>query len=88
VRGERRWSLGALLVGAIALAFVVGFVVIVVLDVREQAGSTSPNGVKSFSNLSRNHTEGTVNYPQTPPVGGDHNPIWQNCGFYSEPVHN
>ena len=88
MRGERRWSLGALLVGAIALAFVVGFVVIVVLDVREQAGSTSPNGVKSFSNLSRNHTEGTVNYPQTPPVGGDHNPIWQNCGFYSEPVHN
>jgi hypothetical protein len=26
--------------------------------------------------------------PQTPPVGGPHNPIWQNCGFYSKPVRN
>jgi hypothetical protein len=29
-----------------------------------------------------------VDYPQSPPVGGPHNPIWQNCGFYSKPVRN
>jgi hypothetical protein len=29
-----------------------------------------------------------VDYPQSPPVGGAHNPIWQNCGFYSKPVRN
>jgi hypothetical protein len=29
-----------------------------------------------------------VNYEQTPPVGGDHAPIWQNCGFYDEVVPN
>src|SRR5215217_8413539 len=23
-----------------------------------------------------------------PPVGGDHNPIWQNAGFYEGPVQN
>ena len=44
--------------------------------------------VKSYSNLSRNHTKEPVDYPQTPPVGGPHNPIWQNCGFYSKPVRN
>src|SRR5690606_15236745 len=22
----------------------------------------------------------------TPPVGGPHNPLWQNCGIYAEPV--
>jgi predicted small secreted protein len=44
--------------------------------------------VKSYSNLSRNHTKEPVDYPQSPPVGGPHNPIWQNCGFYSKPVSN
>jgi hypothetical protein len=38
--------------------------------------------------LSRSHTGEPVSYPQTPPVGGPHNPVWQNCGFYSEPVRN
>ena len=48
-----------------------------------------PIGVtKSYSNLSRDHTREPVDYPQTPPVGGPHNPIWQNCGFYSKPVRN
>ncbi len=31
---------------------------------------------------------GTVNYPQVPPVGGDHYPIWLNCGIYTAPVTN
>jgi hypothetical protein len=48
-----------------------------------------PIGVtKSYSNLSRDHTKEPVDYPQSPPVGGPHNPTWQNCGFYSKPVRN
>jgi hypothetical protein len=31
---------------------------------------------------------GPVSYPQTPPAGGQHNPIWQNCGIYDQPVAN
>ena len=27
------------------------------------------------------HVDTPVSYPQSPPVGGDHNPAWQNCGF-------
>jgi hypothetical protein len=35
-----------------------------------------------------NHVNGTVQYPTSPPAGGNHNPVWQNCGFYSKPVTN
>lgn len=34
------------------------------------------------------HTSDFVEYPQSPPVGGAHNPVWQNCGFYDEPIRN
>ena len=47
-----------------------------------------PAGVTSYSNLSRDHTKEPVDYPQSPPVGGPHSPIWQNCGFYSKPVRD
>ncbi len=48
--------------------------------------STALANVKSFSGLTQNHTKDPVRYPQTPPVGGDHNPRWQNCGFYGQPI--
>lgn len=44
-------------------------------------------GVESFENTA-NHVEGAVEYAQTPPAGGDHNPAWLNCGIYSEPQTN
>jgi hypothetical protein len=50
--------------------------------------ATAPQGVQTFSNLSRNHVTGQVNYPQTPPVGGNHNAVWLNCGIYTSPVAN
>ena len=59
---------------------------VVVLLVRR--APEAPEGVQTYDVLSRNHVEGVVDYPQTPPVGGDHNPMWQNCGFYSGPIRN
>jgi putative peptide zinc metalloprotease protein len=48
--------------------------------------ASAPNGTQTFSVSGRAHVEGPVQYAQSPPVGGDHAPIWQNCGFYSQPV--
>lgn len=45
-------------------------------------------GVQSFSKLSRNHVTTPVKYAQNPPVGGNHNPRWLNCGIYTSPVPN
>jgi Protein of unknown function (DUF3105) len=44
-------------------------------------------GVKTFKTES-SHVEGKIDYPQTPPVGGPHNPTWQNCGIYTSPLYN
>lgn len=45
-------------------------------------------GVKVYPGLARDHVTGPVTYPQTPPVGGPHAAIWQNCGIYNAPVQN
>jgi len=40
--------------------------------------------------LSNNHVQGPQPYEVLPPVGGDHNPAWQNClgDVYTEPIAN
>ena len=88
VVGKRpRLPLRAVVIGGILVAVIGAFIAVILVNSRQQAAST-PEGVESFAIPSRNHVEGTVSYPQTPPVGGDHNPVWQNCGFYSSPVRN
>jgi hypothetical protein len=47
-----------------------------------------PAGTKTYSNLPRNHVDTPVEYPQTPPVGGNHSPEWQNCQYYDTSVPN
>jgi hypothetical protein len=41
-----------------------------------------PEGTETFTDLEQTHVDTPVDYPQTPPVGGPHNPVWQTCGFY------
>ena len=48
--------------------------------------TTFPRTVQTFPVQGGVHVQGSVAYPQVPPVGGDHNPVWQNCGYYSKPV--
>ncbi|HEY7034106.1 MAG TPA: DUF3105 domain-containing protein [Thermomicrobiales bacterium] len=45
-------------------------------------------GLFTFDVPSREHEAGHIDYPQSPPVGGPHNPVFQNCGFYDQPVGN
>jgi hypothetical protein len=42
--------------------------------------------VEAFANPGGGHTESPVSYPQTPPIGGQHHPVWQQCGVYTEPI--
>ncbi len=80
--------LGVILIPVMLIALVI------VLIVRAQVSSSDPGttgnipGVVTYSNLSRQHVTGTITYPQVPPVGGNHNPVWQNCGIYTQPIAN
>ena len=47
-----------------------------------------PVGVQSFEITERSHVQTPVSYAQAPAVGGNHAPIWQNCGFYDTPIAN
>jgi hypothetical protein len=79
--GGDRW--GLIIIGG-------GVVIAVILSIILLTPQPIPtlDGMITYSNLSRDHTDGTVNYPQSPPVGGPHNPVWQNCGVYDQPVRN
>jgi len=44
--------------------------------------------VQTFSGLAQTHTQDPVTYPQAPPVGGPHFPVWMNCGYYPQAVQN
>lgn len=83
---ERNW--GLIIVAVVLVAVIGAFVAVVAIDFRSGAASGPPSGVETFEDIPRDHVEGQVSYEQTPPVGGEHWDVWQNCGYYAEPVRN
>jgi hypothetical protein len=51
-------------------------------SVTTAAATEGVEGVVAFNITDNSHVEGRVDYPQRPPVGGPHNPVWANCKFY------
>ena len=45
------------------------------------------DGVETFDVVAA-HSDAPVSYPQVPPVGGTHNPVWQPCTVYDAPVQS
>lgn len=45
-----------------------------------------PEGVKTYPAKGNALVDGDVQYDRNPPTNGKHSPMWQNCGFYSEPI--
>jgi Protein of unknown function (DUF3105) len=83
---RRRTIVASVVAGVIVVA-----VVAVALVANRQSSRSTTAGyghVATFGGLSRNHVSSAVRYAQVPPVGGDHSPVWQNCGYYAQPVRN
>ena len=76
-----------------SIAAVAVLVVLVVVVVTSNMPKASPEaitiaGLQTYPNVTAGHVEGTVEYAQDPPAGGEHAPAWLNCGVYTEPVPN
>ncbi|MEV4675399.1 MULTISPECIES: DUF3105 domain-containing protein [Actinomadura] len=81
--------------GGIAFFTVIGLVAVVAIgftfmQTRSSSADSSIAGVVSKDDLGRDHTNGAVKYDDAPPMGGDHNPMWQNCDgrVYDAPLQN
>ncbi len=46
------------------------------------------SGVQTYDITDRSHSVDDLDYPQTPPAGGAHAPVWLECGVYDEPVRD
>ena len=90
-RGQSAGSGGSrrtyIIVGAIVALFLAGFIALVVIDARQRAASSPPGEVRTYE-VVQGHTQADVDYEQSPPVGGRHNLVWQNSGFYESPVRD
>ena len=77
------------IIGLIVAVFIAGFAALVILDARQKAASTPPGEVQTYDvGPGGQHTQTDVDYEQNPPAGGAHNAVWQNCGYYAEPVRD
>jgi len=83
------WSKPTLLrrlAGALVILGVAALVSLLWTPYLSFARSPALIGVQHFEVTERAHVQTPVAYPQTPPVGGNHAPVWQNCGFYAMPI--
>ncbi|MER7486636.1 DUF3105 domain-containing protein [Streptomyces sp. NPDC126497] len=100
---ERRNRLLVIAAGVVVVAgLVAGSVVLVQSQSDDDGGAaadsknsgsfvTDADGVRKWQGeLGRNHVTKAVDYPVSPPVGGDHNPAWMNCNgdVYTDEIND
>jgi hypothetical protein len=47
-----------------------------------------PEGIEVYPATTNRSVKGPIEYNRQPPTNGDHAPVWQNCGFYGEPIQD
>ncbi|MFJ9826459.1 DUF3105 domain-containing protein [Streptomyces sp. NPDC101160] len=92
-RRNRFLTIGVSAVVVLGLVGFGGWVINKQSNEKDQAAAAAKAPIKGEKDwdakkLGRNHVTTPVKYPMNPPVGGDHNPVWQNCNgdVYDKPV--
>ncbi len=47
-----------------------------------------PKGIEVYPATTNHTVKGPIEYDREPPTNGNHDPLWQNCGFYPEPIED
>lgn len=76
-----------LIIGAVGAVILLIVGVVGVTVYRDVSSRPTLEAIKTFT-VTGEHTTAPVKYEQSPPVGGDHNAIWLNCGVYPSAVPN
>ena len=84
---SRRRRLRTVVIAVAAAALGVGLVVLALVGGGHKLAPVKIDGLKTYAEK-REHVTTKVDYPQTPPAGGPHNPVWLNCGIYDSPLPN
>lgn len=87
-RQRRNWLLVRIGIGTVIVLVIAGIAWGAFREVEEFQLRDDVTVYGGINDLSRNHPDGPLSYDVIPPVGGDHNTVWQNCGFYDEPIFN
>jgi hypothetical protein len=72
--------------GALALAVVALLGYLAFDQVRTSSANTVPDGVASYNYAGGQHDDNFNSWTESPPVGGYHNNVWQNCAYYDTSV--
>jgi hypothetical protein len=57
-------------------------------DAAQPSPDNPPDGIEVYPATTNHTVEGPIEYESHPPTNGDHDPLWQNCGFYEEPIED
>jgi len=83
-RRKRRKTLVTRTVGGLVLVVIAGSAGMCAIRNRQLT-----NAVTTATYTAGQHVAGSItSYKESPPIGGLHNVVWQNCGIYDVPIHN
>lgn len=84
---ERKRTILLVVAAGLVIAFILGAVGWAVWNERgERKAAGDLSGVQEYEHEAMEHTQSKVDYSESPPTGGEHNPVWMNCGVYDEPL--
>jgi hypothetical protein len=78
---ERRNRILTLVIATVILVGLTGggWYLLDLAEQKPQAEAAPVQGEQTWTDLSRNHVDTQVDYPMSPPAGGDHSQVWVNC---------
>ena len=55
-------------------------------DAAQPLPENPPRGIEVYPATTNRTVKGPIEYDRKPPTNGNHDPLWQNCGFYQKPI--